>query len=284
LAGQEDVLETFRKSDSWTGPKELKPDLYKDMAAQIYNKLARDISKDERTVGKHTILGCGFAMWWPKFIETCAKFGVVVTEELAEKAVRAYREMCSKVVEFWDAMETAAKNAINFPGKSYKAGKHITFSVATTEGVPYLVMKLPSKRNIVYPHPRVEWVKYQAKDEKGNPLLDDKGEQVWRKRQSITFFGKQEGKAFWGRVKTYGGKLAENATQGCAADVMSHGACNAVKRGFEVPTLIHDQALALQHAGRTVEEFCAALTDLPAWADGLPIKAEGHVVKYYSKG
>lgn len=283
LAGQENVLETFRLSDSWTGPRELKPDLYKDMAAQIYNKLAKDINADERTVGKHTILGCGFAMWWPKFIETCAKFGVIVSEELAEKAVRAYREMCDKVVQLWDDVEQAAINAINSPGKLFTAGK-LTFSVATTEGVPYLIMKLPSKRNIVYPHPKLEWISYPAKDEKGQPMLDAGGHQVMRKRRSITFFGKIEGKAFWGRVKTYGGKLVENATQGCAADVMSHGAINAVRRGFEIPTLIHDQALALVKMMKTIKEFCEALTDLPDWAEGLPIKAEGKVVPFYTKG
>lgn len=277
LAGQEDVLEMFRNG----------ADLYKRMAGEIYNKPPEAIQNPshERTVGKHTILGCGFAMWWPKFKETCAKFGVEVSDELAERAVRAYREMCDKVVQLWTDVETAAISAINNPGKSFKGGKFISFSVAKTEGVPYLVMKLPSGRNIVYPWPALEWVKVPVNDDKGNPVIDpETGKQKTRQRRSITFYGQIEGKQIWGRVKTYGGKLVENATQGVAADVMAHGAANAVERGFEVPTLIHDQALALAHPGHSIKDFIAALTDLPPWAAGLPIRAEGKVVPYYMKG
>jgi DNA polymerase bacteriophage-type len=265
LAGQEDVLDTFRKADAWTGPKELKPDVYKDMAGEIYNKAFKDITADERTVGKHTILGCGFAMWWPKFIETCAKFGVVVAEELAKKAVLAYREMCYKVEELWGDVERAAKNAITAPGKVFKAGPHLRFTVVTSEGIPFLVMRLPSGRNIVYP-----WPKLEPDTRRDNKL-------------GITFYGQIPGKQIWGRINTYGGKLVENATQGTAADIMSHGACNAERKGFPIATLIHDQALALKLAMLKLGDFIAALIDLPAWAVGLPIASEGKVVPYYKK-
>jgi DNA polymerase len=102
-------------------------------------------------------------------------------------------------------------------------------------------------------------------------------------RQQITFFGQIEGKQIWGRISTYGGKLVENATQGVAADVMAHGAANGVERGFEIFTLVHDQALALHKAGEHIDDFIAALVDLPPWADGLPIKCEGKIVPFYTK-
>lgn len=284
LAGQEDVLEIFRQADTWTGDPAFKPDLYKNMAGRIYNRAPHTIinPSHERTVGKHTVLGCGFGMWWPKFIDTCAKFKVTVDKELAKKSVLAYREMCDKVVELWHTVEQAAKNAILYPGKTFTAGK-LVFAVAKSHGIPYLVMRLPSGRNIVYPFPLIEPVKYLVTDEDGNAVLDEHGMKVYKVRQSITYYGQLEGKQIWGRIKTYGGSLVENATQGVAADVMSCGSQEAIRRLFELLTLVHDQALAAHKAGQTVDEFCNALTTLPDWAAGLPIKAEGRVVPFYTK-
>lgn len=257
LAGQQDVLDDFANG----------VDVYKKMAAVIYNipweKIANPST--ERTVGKHTVLGCGFSMWWPKFKETCAKFKVPVSDELAERAVLAYRKRHNKVEALWKIVENAAKAAIAHPGKVYQAGKFLRFSVVKSEGIPFLVMRLPSGRNIVYPWPKLE--------------MDPKFG-----RLGITFYGAIEGKSFWGRVKTYGGKLVENATQATAADLMAYGSCNAEDEGFNIATLIHDQALAPQlDETQTPERFCEALTKLPPWAAGLPLAAEGKITKYYKK-
>ena len=120
-------------------------------------------------------------------------------------------------------------------------------------------------RNIVYP-----WPKLEADERRPDKM-------------NITFYGQLPMKAIWGRVKTYGGKLVENATQGTAADVMSCGALVALERGFDVITLIHDQALATAVEGQNADAFCDALTTLPPWAAGLPVRAEGDVVPYYLK-
>ena len=48
LAGQYDLVQAFENGE----------DVYKIMAARIYNKVEADITKDERFVGKTTILGC----------------------------------------------------------------------------------------------------------------------------------------------------------------------------------------------------------------------------------
>jgi hypothetical protein len=41
--------------------------------------------------------------------------------------------------------------------------------------------------------------------------------------------------------------------------------------------------LAYHREGQTPEEFVSLLTKLPAWADGLPIEAEGGLVPFYKK-
>lgn len=124
-------------------------------------------------------------------------------------------------------------------------------------------MRLPAGRSIVYPWPAIE-------------AYHDRTD-------CITFYGRLPGKSNqWGRVPTYGGKLVENATQGTAGDLMGHGLVTALDRGFDVFTIVHDQALAVND-GRPVEEFCDAITDLPDWAAGMPLKAEGKVVPFYLK-
>ena len=262
LAGQADALQRFRDNI----------DSYVLMASTIFGKETRDVTKDERWLGKQTVLGCGFQMGDEKFLNQCVEKaeqygikGISVTPELAKKSVQGFREDYDQVQQLWWDTDRAARNAILHPGRTFKAGPFLKFCVVQTGGIPFLVMRLPAGRSIVYPYPALE----------ENPKKPG--------RTDITFFGKlpmKSGK--WGRVKTYGGKLVENATQGTAADIMAHGACNAIDRGFDVLTLIHDQALGADD-GRDVEEFCAALTDTPAWAAGLPVKAEGKVVPYYLK-
>ena len=75
--------------------------------------------------------------------------------------------------------------------------------------------------------------------------------------------------------------LVSNCTQAVAADIMAHGAVNAERKGFTIWGLIHDQALA-QAKGK-LDDFVAALTELPPWAAGLPIKAEGRITPSYQK-
>lgn len=269
LAGQKDALERFVKYDE-TGSKEW--DSYIRMAELVFKKAWNEITKDERWLGKNTVLGCGFQMGPEKFfkqlVEKAEQFGIKglkITMELAEEAVYAFRELYSDVKQLWWDADRAARNAILHPGKLFKAGPHLKFCVVNTGGVPFLVMRLPAGRSIVYPWPQLE----------ADPKRPGK--------TNITFFGKMPMKSGkWGRIKTYGGKLVENATQGTAADVMGNGACNAVDRDFDIVTLIHDQALGADD-GRDVSEFVDALTDLPPWAAGLPIKAEGHLVPFYLK-
>lgn len=258
LAGQEDVLDMYRGGR----------DLYKFMAGMIYGRPEKDIvnPSEERELGKRAILGCGYQMAHEKFRETClGQYGIAISEDLAIKAVRMYRELCHKVVDLWYACEDAARRAVSHPGERFDAGDHLSFVVKKLRGRKYLLMNLPSGRAICYP----------------DPELVDKKTKFGIKKQ-VTFYGNVKGK-HWGRVSTYGGKLVENATQGTAFDVMGHGSVRATAKGFRIFTLIHDQSLAYRHPTLTVEDYCKALTDLPSWATGMPIKAEGKITPFYKK-
>lgn len=256
LAGQGDVLMEYRAG----------VDQYIKMAAVIYGVSESTIKNpsDEREVGKRAVLGCGFQMAAPKFKKSCKdQYGIMVSDTLAEKAVAGYRERHNLVRKLWFSVERAAANAIRVPGTVFLAGKLLKFWVHTHAGMPFLFMRLPSGRKIAYPQPQLLYDRERDKDR-------------------ITFLGEVKG-GHWGRVTTYGGKLVENATQGVAFDIMGHGACNADAQGFTIVMLVHDQAPALHLPGQTVEKYVQALTDLPPWAEGLPIVAQGRYVPYYKK-
>lgn len=259
LAGQEDALEQYRAYDAAKTPEEKYPlDPYRILAAHIYGIEVEQVNKfPQRHVGKHAKLGLGFQMGAPKFRVTCKKQGNYdLPLGMEDTAVAIFRSTNKRIVSFWYELDRAAKRAVVNKGKAFQVRK-LTFLCRDVEGLPFLLMQLPSGRKLAYPRPRVT-------------------------NDRLLFFGNIKG-ATWGDVDTFGGKLAENATQAVAADIMANGAYRAERKGYQIATLIHDQALAYHRPGQTPEEFVRLLTDLPAWAEGLPIAAEGSLVSFYKK-
>lgn len=256
LAGEESILRKFRKGE----------DLYMWMASKVYgipeDKLDR---KKHRQLGKVTILGCGYQMWWPKFKDTAkTQYGLDLTDEMAEKAVVTYRNAFPKITGFWEACESAIRQAITSPGSWFKAGQHVAFIVKKVGEVPFLLARLPSARVLAYPWPMLE-------------------EDPKRHKVGISFYGQLPKSVRWGRVFTFGGSVTENLVQALSFDLMAYGARQAEAAGFEVVNLIHDQALALHKEGQLPTAFAAALTTLPPWAAGLPLTAEAAITPYYTK-
>lgn len=248
LADQEDALEEYRQGI----------DRYKRMASFIYGVPEASVNKfPQRFVGKTAILLLGFQGGSPKFREACMKTGGYdLPTGMEFKAVDAFRLKHHKVVKAWYAAEDAARNAIVKKGTMFHAAK-CDFLVKDVEGMPFLLIRLPSGRKLAYPKPRVE-------------------------NRRIVFFGNIKGTT-WGTVDTYGGKIIQNITEGVQTDLMINGLHNAEAKGYETATVIHDQALAFYREGQTVEEFVECLTRLPAWAKGFPLAAEGSLTPFYVK-
>lgn len=272
LAGQEDALEEYRQG----------VDRYKRMASMIYGIPEDQVNKHpQRFVGKTAILLLGFQGGAPKFRDTCKKIAKYeLPEGLEYTAVGSFRKKHDAIVKLWDGCEEAAKLAIVRSGEVVIAEpkrrknegtskplpffQRIEFQCKDIEGMSFLLIRLPSGRKLAYPKPKII------------PSKKFEGKTV------VSFFGNILGTK-WGTVDTYGGKLVENITQAVAADVMAYGAHNCERAGYQIATLIHDQALAYHGEGQTPEEFVRLLTSLPDWAKGLPIAAEGAVVPFYKK-
>lgn len=158
---------------------------------------------------------------------------------------------------FWKDIAQAARDAIATPGVAFPAGKHIKLR---RDGA-WLRLRLPSGRFLCYLNPRV----------------DDAGQ--------ISYMGVNQYTRKWARIKTYGGKLAENATQAFARDVLASSMQAAEDRGYAIVLSVHDELLAEtpDSDAYTHTELAGIMATVPGWAKGLPLAAAGFEAKRYGK-
>lgn len=241
LAGQQDALDVFAKGQD------------------IYIEAARAIGSTNRNLGKVCTLALGFGMGHVRFRQTALTYGVVLDEDEAADAVRAWREVNHHIVTFWWEGHRALMRVMRAgPGASEKVG-FCTIGRTLTA----LMIKLPSGRRLVYRHPKIE--------------INDQG------FDEFTYMGSLGGG--WIRLRAWPGKIAENITQAVARDVMVE-AMLKLGRAPLVAT-IHDELIAEVPEAEADGVLATMLTIMratPSWAPGLPVDAAGFIVKRYQKG
>ena len=240
LAGQNDLVEAFAKGE----------DVYKIMASAIYSKDAEEITKEERFVGKTTILGAGYGMGAAKFGAQLKTFGTTVSEAEARHIIQIYRETYPHIVGLWRQAQLALE-AIS-KGYTTSLGK---------EGVLSLV---PSERGIRLPSGLL--MRYDQLV----ALRDEKGMQY----QYKTRYG-------WNKI--YGGKVIENVCQAIARCIIGEQMICIAKR-YNVVLTVHDAIACVVKDEEVLEaqayiEECMKWT--PEWAKGLPVSCESGYGKSY---
>lgn len=240
-------------------------DIYKEMAAQVFGVKYDQVTKYQRFLGKQAILGLGYQMGAERYVRTCADYGVEITLELAERIVTTYRKTHYKVTKFWKQIEEAAKRSVTIPNIEVKLGK-LTF---ITEN-DFLKIRLPSGRCVHYYKPQVE-------------ELWSKRFENWRMK--LTFMGIDTYSKQYMRLSTYGGMLTENVIQALCRDILCEAMIRLDASGVYIPILtIHDEIVSEVKKGQgSVEQYNEILSELPWWAGGFPIEAEGWVGPVYHK-
>lgn len=251
LAGQQDLVDLFA-----TGGK-----VYEDMAATIYGQPVDSIGKDsvERQIGKMAVLGCGFGMGAQKFAtQVAAQVGIELTEPAARAVINAYRRKNHRIVGLWSELDSAALQAVASPGKKIEsAGGKVRWQ--STGSV--LWCQLPSGRLLAYTRPRIEEGRYGT---------------------GVTYEGVNSYTRRWERRSAYGGLWTENVVQAVARDLMADAMLRADEAGYPPVLTIHDEVLVETDHG-TLEELVQIMETTPAWAEGLPVKAEGWKGRRYRK-
>jgi DNA polymerase len=260
-AGQTDKVELFARDGK----------IYEETAAQIFDIPVEDVNKDQRFLGKGTVLGCGYGMGALKFQATCKKQGKPIPFDLAQTAVGGWREANPRVVTYWGELEDAAKHAIEAPEKVSSAGP---FSYRVKG--KWLQCRLPSGRVIWYRRPGLKWVEKE--------VTKSDGTKTTRRDLKIHYWGVNGITKQWEEETTWGGKLLENCDQGMCSDFL-RGALLRLEAAQYWPILsVHDEPISEVPEGfGSVAEYVRVVSEVPQWAPGFPLRAEGGSGTRYAK-
>ena len=170
---------------------------------------------------------------------------------------RAWREAHPNTCALWKAAGDSVRAAIKNPGQSFDIGQHLK---ARCDGA-WLRIRLPSGRYLCYINPKVA----------------DDGQ--------ITYYGVNQYTRQWGAIKTYGGKLVENATQAFTRDIMAYNMQAIDNSGYQIVLSVHDELLTEtpDKPEYTHETLSRMMATAPSWATGIPLAAAGFETYRYRK-
>jgi DNA polymerase len=243
LSGQQDLVEAFENGQ----------DVYKIMASAIYGKEEGAISKEERFVGKTTILGCGYGMGSKKFKIQLKTFGVEIEEGEANRIISVYRNTYGKIPQLW------------------KQAQRCLEAVFTNQGAPFGVENAvqfdAGKKGFLLPSGL--WQRYDSLekvyDSEGNPQFQYKTRK--------------------GFVKIYGGKVVENICQAVARCVIAEQMLLIAKK-YKVVLTVHDAVacIALEEEAEEAKKYVEeCMKWRPEWAQTLPLSCDSGMGKNYGE-
>lgn len=290
LASEEWKLEAFRAFDRGQGH-----DLYKLAYAKSFGVRPEDVDKNKRQIGKVQELMLGYEGGVGAYLTGAATYGFDVGD-LAE-AVRAatdadtwgrtvdsfdwfkskgltyglpvahwtacrvlvdsWREAHPQTRELWRGLKDAFIAAVRRPGETFSAGRWLR---VRRDG-SWLRIRLPSGRYLCYLQPEA--------DEDGQ----------------CSYMGVNQYTRQWSRIRTHGGKLAENVTQAVARDVLSANMAAIEAAGYDIVLTVHDELIteAPDDQAYSSEALAAMMSSVPHWAPGLPLAAAGFETLRYRK-
>lgn len=292
LAGEEWKLEAFRAFDRGQGA-----DLYKVAYARSFGVPVELVDDDQqRQIGKVQELFLGYEGGVAAYLTGAAIYGFKISDltravreatadttwgEVAEKyewfkqkqlhagldqdewtacrvLVESWRAAHPETVAFWAALRGAFAAAVREPGRVFQAGLLIRMRC---DG-QWLRVALPSGGFLCYVQPRV--------DEDG----------------ACSYMGVDQYTRQWKRIKTHGGKLAENVTQAVARDVLAYALPRIAAAGYRPLITVHDEVVTEvpDNGAGSAGGLCALLSEVPEWASGLPLAAAGFEAYRYRKG
>ena len=297
LAGEQWKLQAFRDYDDGTGH-----DLYKLAYARSFNVDPATVGKGmQRQIGKVMELGLGYEGGVAAFVTFAAVYKMDLHEladavhstapkqalarayKMHEWAMKqpsmkkvadampqnvyvacetlkhAWREAHPATVALWAAAKEGVALAIENPGTTFDIGQHLK---ARRDGA-WLRVRLPSGRYLCYLQPKV----------------DAAGQ--------LSYMGVSQYTRQWTRIKTYGGKLIENADQASSRDILASSMPRVEAAGYEIVLTVHDELITEVEdhpdCSYSSDELARLMSTVPAWAEGLPLAAAGFECTRYRK-
>lgn len=217
----------------------------RDIYVETAERMSTPTNKLDRSQGKVAVLALGYNGG----IGSLKAMGADGSLEELGALVGQWRKANPRIVNLWRDLENAFR----------RGGTAGRLKVRAEKDIRYLV--LPSGRELVY-----RGVRHRVE------VLPD-----GRTRTRASF------SSAYSRTDTYGGRLAENATQATARDVLADAMVRLDAAGYRVVGHIHDEVLVEARAD-AYDDVRALMIQNPSWADGLPLNGEGFTSYRYKKG
>jgi DNA polymerase len=177
-----------------------------------------------------------------------------LTENELPGLVSAWRKASPHIVKFWWDVDSAVKKTIR------------THQITHTHGIEFscrsgmLFIKLPSGRELAYVKPRIGENRFGG--------------------ESVTYEGIGSTKK-WERLESYGPKFVENIVQGTSRDIL----LNSIRtfRNCRIVAHVHDELIIEADPTMDLDDICKRMAEVPDWADGLILRADGYTCPFYQK-
>jgi DNA polymerase len=244
LAGEQWVLDTYKA----------KQDLYIRNAERMFNAAPGSVDKKLRQKSKIAVLACGHQ----GSVGALKAFGALdmgIREEDLQALVNAWRQANPNIVKFWWKADVAARIAVRDRTETETNG----IKFAYQSGM--LFITLPSGRRLAYVKPKLAVNRFGS--------------------ECVSYEG-LDGTKKWSRLESSPGKWVENITQAVARDLL-YNAMNTL-RCCSIVLHIHDEIVIEADRRMSVKAVCEQMSRLPAWAEGLPLRADGFECQFYTKG
>lgn len=207
------------------------------------------INGELRQKGKVAELACGYG----GSVGALKAFGadkMGLTEPEMQSIVDNWRASSPRIVQLWWNVDRAIKQTLE-DGTTHRT-HGLMFSLQ--KGI--LFIRLPSGRSLAYVKPR---------------LIDGK----------ITYEGVSSNKG-WARLESYGPKFVENLVQGISRDLLLN-AMKQVGPDARICMHIHDELVIEVDSSVKLDDICQKMAQVPEWAEGLLLRADGYETKFYLK-
>jgi DNA polymerase len=271
--------------------------IYEASASTMFNIALELITKDskERQSGKVCELALGFG----GSVGALLKMGAVEIYGLKYKEllplVKSWRKASPAIQKMWHDVMQLVLQAMEY--NTVTSGYGCRFG---REGI-FFHIQLPSGRMITYVYPRLEksvkvWNEDTSRFELYNPtkhpmqphqrvrVNEETGQPETythegfqpQERTEFVFEGEDSLTRQWVKQRAWHGSIIENIVQGIAACLLRNGLFNVEHAGYPTVLHVHDEGGALVPKGfGSVAHYEELMCALPAWAHGLPMKAEG---------
>lgn len=261
LAGEEWALEVFRTHGK----------IYEATAAQLYDVPMERIVKGNpeyalRQYGKAATLALGY-QGGPNALITAGHLEKDTPEEKLLDIRDRWRQKNCAIVDFWYKVDAAAKEAVQ-TGRSIELPDRrlaIARECNPANHMDFLTIRLPSGRKLYYAQPHMGTNRFG--------------------QLSLCYLGQNQTSKKWQVLETYGGKLAENITQAIARDCLAEAIDRVEAAGYRVVFHIHDEIVTEVPNGSEADlkRITELMSQVPTWAAGLPLNAEGWVNPFFKK-